>query len=103
MRVLDTFPKARPSLRVFHTVIETTPPTIKGPDQPGQGSEPSYESPARPRLNRWEVDQLVVRTYEAIFQQAPSDPQQPDGVVSWHLLTAWGNTSLDKKERSKEE
>jgi SAM-dependent methyltransferase len=40
-----------------------------------------------PFLRKWT---LVPDDYEAIYQQALSETQQPDFVVKWGLLTAWG-------------
>lgn len=40
-----------------------------------------------PFLQKWT---RVPEDYEAIYQQALVEMQQPDFVASWHLLTAWG-------------
>jgi SAM-dependent methyltransferase len=42
-----------------------------------------------PFLRKWT---RIPDDYEAIYQQALSEMQQPDFVATWRLLTAWGNT-----------
>ena len=41
-----------------------------------------------PFLRKWSQ---VPNDYEAIYQQALAEMQQPDFVATWDLLTAWGN------------
>ncbi len=43
----------------------------------------------QPFLRKWTK---VPDDYEAIYQQALSEMQQPDFVAIWRLLTVWGNT-----------
>jgi hypothetical protein len=41
-----------------------------------------------PYIRKWT---RVPDDYEAIYQQALSEMQQPDFEATWRLLTAWGN------------
>jgi len=47
-----------------------------------------------PYIRKWT---RVPDDYEAIYQQALSEMQQPDFVATWRLLTAWGNKPPGKE------
>jgi hypothetical protein len=49
-----------------------------------------------PFLRKW---LRVPDDYDAIYQQALAEMQQPDFVVTWEVLTAWG-TSPRKKQKT---
>jgi hypothetical protein len=48
---------------------------------------------ALPFSRKWS---RVPDDYEAIYQQALSEMQQPDFVATWSLLTVWGNKPRSK-------
>jgi len=54
---------------------------------------------ATPFLRKWT---RVPDDYDALFQQALTEIQQPDFVSTTHLLTAWGTNSVRKTSKAAE-
>lgn len=51
---------------------------------------------ALPFMRKWI---LVPDDYEAIYQQALREIQQPDFVARWNLITAWGESPVDEEKK----
>jgi hypothetical protein len=48
---------------------------------------------ARPFIQKWSC---ASQDYDAVYQQALKEMQQPDFHATWNLLTVWGNKPISK-------